>query len=219
AQTFLLLTVAIAYSFSLERSRREHHSINASLAVRRLSIVALAVIFVQLILGALMRHTASGLAIPDFPLAAGHLIPAFDEPTLSQINAMRFDIGLKPVTMGQVAIHFAHRLGALCVAVAAVATTAVALRSAHTPRRVVTTVMALDLLVVVQATLGAFTVWSRKAPYITSFHVLTGAMVLGTAMLLVLRSHPITLSGLRRGERRPPTPASVTLPGAHQAPG
>lgn len=219
AQTFLLLTIVIAYSLSRERSRREHHSADGSLALRRVSVVALAIIFVQLLLGALMRHTGSGLAIPDFPLAGGQLVPIFDAPTLSRINALRFDIGLKPVTMAQVVIHFVHRLGALSVVIAVVALTALALRSARVQRRIMMTVLALDLLVVVQVTLGALTVWSRKAPYITSLHVVTGATVLGTSMLLVLRSHPVKLTPRTRGSARSPVLSGVTVTGAHQAPG
>jgi len=218
AQSFLLLTIVIAYSLSHERSRREQHAIETPVILQRISVVALAIIFLQLILGALMRHTGSGLAIPDFPLAAGHLIPAFDEPTLSRINAMRFAIGLKPATMGQVVIHFAHRLGALSVLLAVVSLTAVALRSARTQRRVVMTVVALDLLVALQVTLGALTVWSRKAPYITSLHVLTGALTLGTCMLLVLRSHPVTLTARPRGGARSPALPTLRAPGAHQVP-
>jgi cytochrome c oxidase assembly protein subunit 15 len=219
AQTFLLLTIVVAYGLSRERSRREQHSVDASLALQRVSVVALAIIFVQLILGALMRHTGSGLAIPDFPLTGGHLVPAFDEPTLARINAMRFDIGLRPVTIGQVVIHFAHRLGALFVLLAVAALTTVALRSARTQRRITMTVLALDLLVVLQVTLGALTVWSRKAPYVTSLHVLTGALVLGTCMLLVLRSHPVRLTGRPRGAARSPVPPAVTVSGAYQVPG
>ena len=81
------------------------------------------------------------------------------------------------------------------------------------------TVLALDLLVALQVTLGALTVWSRKAPYITSLHVLTGALTLGTCMLLVLRSHPVTLTGMPRGSARSPVRPAVTVPGAHQVPG
>ena len=219
AQSFLLLTIVIAYSLSRERSRREQHAVDAPVMLQRVSLVALVIIFLQLILGALMRHTGSGLAIPDFPLTAGRWIPAFDEPTLSRINAMRFAIGFKPVTMGQVVIHFAHRLGALSVLLAVASLTAIALRSARTQRRIMMTVLALDLLVALQVTLGALTVWSRKAPYITSLHVLTGALILGTCMLLVLRSHPVTLTGMPRGSARSPVRPAVTVPGAHQVPG
>jgi len=219
AQTFLLITIVIAYSLSRERARREQHSIDGSPTLRRVSLVALVIVFAQLILGALMRHTASGLAIPDFPLAAGQLLPTFGETTLSRINSMRFAIGLRPVTMAQVVIHFVHRLGALSVVLAVAALTVTAVRSPRPHRRVVMTVLALDLLVALQVTLGALTVWSRKAPYITSLHVLTGAIVLGTTMLLVLRVHPVRLAeGSQRAAR------SAALPGArvtaaHQAPG
>ena len=39
--------------------------------VRAAAIAATAVIYLQLLLGALMRHLDAGLAIPDFPLAFG----------------------------------------------------------------------------------------------------------------------------------------------------
>ena len=62
---------------------------------QRIAIVTTAVIYVQILLGATMRHTGAGLAIPDFPLAFGHLIPPHWDP--------------------KIAMHFAHRVGALIV--------------------------------------------------------------------------------------------------------
>jgi heme A synthase len=32
-------------------------------------------VFLQLLVGAVMRHTKAGLAIPDFPLALGRVVP------------------------------------------------------------------------------------------------------------------------------------------------
>jgi cytochrome c oxidase assembly protein subunit 15 len=219
AQTFLLLTIVIAYSLSRERGRRERHSTDGPPMLRRISVVTLVIVYVQLILGALMRHTEAGLAIPDFPLAAGHLLPTFDAATLSHINALRFDIGLNPVTMSQVVIHFVHRVGALSVVAVVATLTIAAFRTARAQRRIMLTVAALDLLVVLQVTLGAFTVWSRKAPYITSLHVLTGAIVLGTTMLLVLRIHPVRLTGGSPGSARSPVLPGARITGAQQAPG
>jgi heme A synthase len=43
-------------------------------------------------------------------------------------------------------------------------------------------------LVAVQVTLGALTVLSRRDPWINSFHVVVGAMVLTTSLVLTLRS-------------------------------
>src|SRR2546428_474879 len=56
--------------------------------------------------GALVRHMGAGLAIPDFPLAFGQLMPPLESPYIT--------------------LHFAHRIGALFVALAVVATAAVA---------------------------------------------------------------------------------------------
>ena len=54
-----------------------------------------ALIYLQILIGATMRHLGAGLAIPDFPLAFGHLVP----PTWST----------------QIAVHFTHRVVALVV--------------------------------------------------------------------------------------------------------
>ena len=59
-------------------------------------------IYLQILVGATMRHTDAGLAIPDFPLAFGHLVP--------------------PHWDAKIAIHFAHRVGALVVSALILAT-------------------------------------------------------------------------------------------------
>src|SRR5205823_8903198 len=47
-------------------------------ALRMLAAMTAGMIYLQLILGALMRHMGAGLAIPDFPLAFGRLVPPLD---------------------------------------------------------------------------------------------------------------------------------------------
>ena len=51
-------------------------------------------VYIQLILGALMRHTASGLAIPDFPTMGGTWIPTFSETMINNINVILFDMDI-----------------------------------------------------------------------------------------------------------------------------
>jgi len=46
----------------------------------------------------------------------------------------------------------------------------------------------LIALVAVQITLGALTVLTRRDPWINSFHVVCGAMVLTTSLVLTLRT-------------------------------
>jgi len=50
-------------------------------------------------------------------------------------------------------------------------------------------ILAMLLLVGVQLMLGALTVWTSKAIVPTTAHVATGAFVLGTSLLLTLRTY------------------------------
>ena len=135
----------------------------------RIAIVTTAVIYVQILLGATMRHTGAGLAIPDFPLSFGHLIP--------------------PHWDSKIAIHFAHRVGAATVTLLVLATTSHVFF--HHGRRAELRRPAILLLVLLalQITLGALTVLSHKQFVINSLHVVNGALVLVTSLVLTLRAH------------------------------
>jgi cytochrome c oxidase assembly protein subunit 15 len=126
-------------------------------------------VYVQILIGATMRHTGAGLAIPDFPLAFGRLVPA--------------------AWSGPIAIHYAHRVGALVIAALIIALTSHVFYH-HARRRGLWRPSALLLvLLAIQITLGAFTVLSGKQYIINSLHVVGGAMVLATSLVLTLRAH------------------------------
>ena len=135
--------------------------------LRAIAALTTALVYTQILLGATMRHNDAGLAIPDFPFAFGHVIP--------------------PVWNAKVAIHFAHRVGAMVVAVMVLATSSHVLY--HHPRRrdLVRPAVLLLALLVVQIALGAFVVWSGKNPFINTTHVVNGAAVLATSLVLTLR--------------------------------
>ncbi|MCH7909755.1 MAG: COX15/CtaA family protein, partial [Candidatus Hydrogenedentes bacterium] len=186
AQTFFMLTIVIAYSLSREwAERRPDAFADARKSIAKSALLLMAVVYVQLILGALMRHTESGLAIPDFPTTGGRMVPWFNEATLDWINAWRMNYSidhaqmLEPVTMGQVLIHFAHRLGALAVLTA----TAIFARRAYRERKTLpqpwNTACVLIGLLGIQVSLGAMTIWTQRVPVIASLHVVVGAAVLG----------------------------------------
>ena len=197
AQSFLMLTVFVAYSLSIERSDRPRATVSPAW---KLAGGLTLLIYVQLILGALMRHTESGLAIPDFPTMGGRYLPLFDSGMLAWINDWRFDKGyvngqlLEPVTIGQVLIHFSHRVGAGLIAAWAVFVTWRVFRDTGNRPEVRRAVCLLDGLIVLQAGLGIFTVWMAKYPLVTSIHVATGAAVLGCSTLLLLRACPAELT-------------------------
>ena len=187
AQTLFLVLILIAHAQSGDWSQR----LQERTAIAWRSIAALlGVVYLQLLLGALMRHTESGLAIPDFPLMGGTLLPRFDERMLNAVNAARFDLHLPSVALGQVIVHFLHRLGALATLVVLVMVNlAVGRRPA--PRRVRQLLGAIDGLVVVQVTLGALTVITARSPLLASLHVLVGASLLGATWWCLLCGRPV----------------------------
>lgn len=136
-------------------------------SLRWLCAITTTTVYLQLLLGALMRHTQSGLAIPDFPLAFGSIIPPFDS--------------------SNVAIHFAHRAGALLVTTMIAWTLIRIVADYRRHNRLFRPILLIANLLIVQLILGALTIWSAKAVMFTTFHVLNGALILGLLVFLTLR--------------------------------
>jgi cytochrome c oxidase assembly protein subunit 15 len=198
AQTFFVITIVLAYSQSRERREREIALDEPThFALGKWALAVAALVYIQLILGAVMRHTESGLAIPDFPTTGGHWFPWFDASTLASVNDWRFEHNMEygrelpPVTMGQVVIHFIHRFWAVVVTTAIGTLFVKSLRGGWATGKVSRTTYLLVAVVLLQFSLGALTVWTHKAPNITSLHVVTGAGLLGVATLLSLRALPV----------------------------
>ena len=174
--------------------------------LRRVAAVTTALVYTQIILGATMRHNDAGLAIPDFPLAFGHILP--------------------PDWNARIAIHFAHRVGALVATLGVLATAGHVLYHHRQRRDLVRPALALLLLVSIQVTLGAFVVWSGKNPFINTSHVVNGALVLGTSLMLTLRTYRIgferlvqPIVGFRTPSAVPSTRASMASePGERSEP-
>ena len=140
---------------------------------------ATGLVYAQLILGAVMRHTGAGLAIPDLPLAFGRLVP--------------------PLLSFEIAVHFAHRVGAVVVlgAVGWMAARALPARRDH-PELARPAVLAI-ILVAVQILLGGITVASRLAVLPATAHVVVGALLLAACLVTALRAARVRVRAPRRG--------------------
>ena len=172
-----------------------------------LGATAVGVVYLQLIVGATMRHFQAGLAIPDLPLAYGKLLPPHDAQQLDAANALRAGHwDMDPVTLEQIWLHFAHRLGAVLVAAAVLALATVTLRRYRTHTRLSRPALLLIVLLVTQLTLGVLTVLWRKPADVASAHVAVGALVLVTSFVLTVRA--ARMYGWRRAARAPAGPAS-----------
>jgi cytochrome c oxidase assembly protein subunit 15 len=213
AQSFLLMAVFLAYVYSAERRRRMDSSREQeNRAVARWAVGCVAVVWVQLVLGAVMRHTEAGLAIPDFPTMGGRWIPRFDAEMLGWINDWRVDrsfetgVHLPDVTVGQVLIHAAHRLFAVVVLGICGGLFIIAWRARATSPRAARSATAAVLLVVLQMIMGIGVVLSAKEPWVTSLHVTAGAGLLAAVWLCALEALPL---GFASAPKATPSPTGA----------
>ena len=169
AEVFFCLTVTIALVTSrgwLEAADPLPDGAAPSLAT--LSAFTVGLTYVQVLIGALVRHSGAGLAIPDFPLSFGRLVPPLDSPL--------------------VLYAYAHRVGALAVTAGALWTAARILRRHAGVPGLRRPALILVVLVGWQIFLGATIIWTRKAVVPTTTHVVSGASVLATSLIIALRA-------------------------------
>jgi cytochrome c oxidase assembly protein subunit 15 len=181
AQVFFALTVTIALVTSAGWRQPISSPVNDDVLGRR-AVTLTAAVYGQIILGATMRHTGAGLAIPDFPLSYGRLIPPFWNTAIL--------------------IHFAHRLGAVLVA-SLVLMVVWRIRREHQSRpELVRPAWLLLAAVVLQITLGAFVVLTGKNEVINTLHVAVGAVLFGTSVFITVRMFRLRLDQPEARHRR-----------------
>jgi cytochrome c oxidase assembly protein subunit 15 len=166
AELFFMLTVLM--SFATSRAWMDASPAPSKWSrTEILAAVFCAAVFLQILVGAVMRHSYAGLSIPTFPLAYGEVIPPF------------WNFGI--------AVHFIHtRIGASLLLALGIPLAASALFSGRRPRAVRFLGGFLAFALLLQCALGMFTVWSGKAPVPTTFHLSGGALVFATGFLLFL---------------------------------
>jgi cytochrome c oxidase assembly protein subunit 15 len=166
AEIFFSMTVAIAL-FMSPGWNADAPSVDDQ-RLRHMATATTIAIYGQILVGATMRHTGAGLAIPDFPLMFGRIVP-------DHWNAW-------------IAIHFVHRVGAMVVAAMAIVTSVYVWRHHRDRVDLTRTSLLIITFIVLQVTLGALTVLGRRQPWINSLHVVVGAVVLTTSLVITLWS-------------------------------
>jgi cytochrome c oxidase assembly protein subunit 15 len=167
----LVLTLLVSLTFACSKAwisntfqfpeEKERHSL------KRLAWVAYLATFVQIFMGAVMRHADAGLAIARFPLANdSSLIPAYWNFAVS--------------------IHFAHRVGALILTVLLVYFVVRLLKHRALDKIFVRFPILISVVLSLQVYLGALTIWTAKNPYSATMHHLVGAFLLATVWGITL---------------------------------
>jgi cytochrome c oxidase assembly protein subunit 15 len=167
AQTFFCMIVALSMATSASWASAERRPAdNGARGLQLLAVMLTLCIWVQLVIGAAMRHLHAGLAIPDFPTSFGQVVP--------------------PFFSASIAVNFAHRIGALVIFTLAMTVVGYVLARFRADRALFVSALRLGGFVLLQVGLGAATVWSQRNVIVTSLHVLNGALVLVSSVILAM---------------------------------
>jgi len=149
-------------------------------SIKNIAMVTAIAIYVQLALGATMRHQHKDLALLDFPTANGAWIPDTSAPALAKINAWRDARALSDVDAFQIWLQMAHRFLAVLIGIAVIMFFFGVGRLRHSSRAPILSGLSIlwVILFFLQFTLGAWTVWGNKAADIATAHVAVGAIML-----------------------------------------
>jgi cytochrome c oxidase assembly protein subunit 15 len=206
AQGFFCLVAIIALVTSRFWHRIE--PVGNQREVRRLrfwTVTVTAMLFVQLALGASMRHSHTGLSIPDFPTAYGGLFPPLDAASIARINEARATTqAAPPINSGLILLQYIHRVWAVLIVAGLISVATGILRNRQIPGPARSAARVWMVLVVAQFVLGAWTVWSHKAADIATSHVFVGASIFMVGVLL-----SVVLSAMLSSRRRENVPATL----------
>ena len=175
AELFFCMNVSIAFFTSRfftsiqDRNQPDEH--------RTLATCLWAAVFIQIVIGALMRHLNAGFLVPDFPKSFGKWIPPID-------------------SLG-IATNFAHRAWGITIAILVVALAPLFLRRGGALAKFYSALLVLMLSQIVLAAASIFMVPSHpnlepartNHAIVTSLHVMNGAAIFAITLLVALIAH------------------------------
>lgn len=189
------------------KRKRTHENVPLRWAVR----VLLVLLLVQLTLGSAVRHFKADKAIPDFPLVFGQALPPMSQDSLDEAYikyyadafsgmdaqtaiatgaiSNRSPQGKIVVTLADVHLQYAHRLGAVVVCLLGLFVVIVAIRRCGDRSIVLAPALIVLGLFSAQFALGVFTVLSETDPYMATLHQATGAVLIAASTWLAVRIH------------------------------
>jgi cytochrome c oxidase assembly protein subunit 15 len=176
AQALVCTLIALAVACSKGWLGRP---VPVSNGLRKWGVLCCVLLFLQLGIAAVMRHSFAGLAIPTFPWSTNHggLLP----------DAWNFKIG----------INFAHRAMAAVLTVALVVFAIRIWRDRGAPLGMRSAASALVSLLALQILLGGAVIRSYRDPVVTTAHVLVGAITLATTFWITWLAHRDRWEGVR----------------------
>lgn len=186
AQSFFCLLGVLTIATSPRFARGNWDFFLPDTSLKKLAMASTVLIFLQLGLGATMRHEHAGLSIPDFPLAYGKILPDTSTAAIASINEARVADDKVPTNALHIWIQMAHRAVAVIILLSV---TAVAWRAFSNPiarsARLWATIWLV--MIIAQVVLGAWTIWSDKAADVATAHMALGALSLIVGVVFSFR--------------------------------
>lgn len=163
---FMLLVMLAAKAHTLASSPSQGDT-------HRWALLAVILLYIQALLGAYVRHSQAGMALPLWPFLTFF-------PNLA---------------VGPLASHWSHRALAVIIAGVVAFTSVRAGKSGYTVLGV-----SSSALVLVQIALGMLTVATRLDPFVAMLHLAGALALLGTQLVLVVRTWPMSAYAPLKGE-------------------
>ncbi len=220
---------------SIKQAKRDHATATLRWAVRVLLVLLIA----QLTLGSAVRHFKADKAIPDFPLVYDGFLPPVSQASLDQayvdyyasnlssadaesakangLISNRSPQGEIVVTLSDVYLQYAHRLGAVVVCLLGFYIIASLLLRIEKRSIVLAPALIVLTLFIGQFALGVITVFTGTDPLMATLHQATGAVLIASATWLAVRIHlaeypaqPVRSDEKQANPAPAAAPASVT---------
>jgi cytochrome c oxidase assembly protein subunit 15 len=149
---------------------------NVSTNIPTVALATTGLVYFQIVVGAVTRHSGAGLAIPDFPLSFGQIFPPDGSPLIL--------------------LQFTHtRVGAFLVLVCVNVIAFKVCFSYTEEKSLFVPAATAGFLVWMQCFLGMLVIFTQKSIVPTSIHVIVGAALLASILVLSLNSFRLFKKG------------------------
>jgi heme A synthase len=168
---FFALLIWISDQLYLEAFPKKPSGTNFTTTPRAWILSTMILVYLQILLGALVRHTGAGLACMDIPLCRGSLWPANSAPILKA--------------------HMVHRIFAMVVAIAVFMTSFKVAMKIKGQAFIRFLTITAPLLVLFQISLGLLSIYSALALIPVTAHLAVAALLWANMVLLNLKTREL----------------------------
>ena len=153
-------------------------------SIRIIGLVLLFSIFLQIILGAWVRLTGSGMSCPDWPLCYGYIFPTPNKiANISNLEYSYFQIFLEWIHRANAALI----IGPICI----IFSTYIIIKK-NLNKFLKKYAYLLIILILIQGGLGGLTVFKSNIPWSVAIHLMFAFLLYLTTLLIILKTYNLT---------------------------